>query len=87
MTRLPKTQSKGLNFENNITTLNDTKTLFHWNEDNEVELPNHIKLLNNLGMMKLRTFPSVLREHKYKQDSQPHEYFYSELLLYRPWSE
>ena len=35
--------------------------------------------------MRLRKIPAVLRIHKLKEDKNPHEYFYSQLLLYRPW--
>ena len=35
--------------------------------------------------MKLREKPLVLRFYKYKQNDNPHEFFYSELLLYRHW--
>ena len=35
--------------------------------------------------MKLRSFPLVLRMHKFKESKNPHEFFYSELLLYKHW--
>ena len=35
--------------------------------------------------MKLREKPLVLRIYKYNKQNNPHEFFYSELLLYRPW--
>ena len=35
--------------------------------------------------MKLREKPLVLRIHKYNKTNNPHEFFYSELLLYKPW--
>ena len=35
--------------------------------------------------MRLRKVPAVLRIHKLREDKDPHEYFYSQLLLYRPW--
>ena len=43
-----------------------------------------IKLTNNLGYMRLRRFPSVLRMHKYGRDDAENE-LYSEVLFYRPF--
>ena len=37
--------------------------------------------------MKKRKFPAVLRFHKYKIDTHPQEYFFSESLLYKPFSK
>ena len=84
---IPRTQIKGLKFENDITTLNDTKKVITFLDENESELPNEIRLAENLGYMRLRSFPAVLRNHNFNQDSNPHEYFYSELLLYKSWRD
>ena len=35
--------------------------------------------------MRRRSFEAVIRRHKFKQELNPHEFFYSELLLFRPW--
>ena len=35
--------------------------------------------------MRKRTDPAVLRFHKFKQDTSPSEYFFSESLLYKPF--
>ena len=35
--------------------------------------------------MKLRKFDAVIRRHKFSTKKDPHEYFYSELLLFWPW--
>ena len=56
-----------------------------WNSQYETHLPTHICLGKNLGYMRLRGVPAVLRLHKFREDKDPHEYFFSELLLYRPW--
>lgn len=56
-----------------------------WDPDLETPLPTIIKLDKALGIMKLRCQPAVLRQHKYKEDLDPHEYFYSQLVLYKPW--
>jgi hypothetical protein len=37
--------------------------------------------------MKKRSFPAVLRYHKFKQDTKYQEYFFAEALLYRPFSD
>ena len=43
-------------------------------------------LLANGKIMRRRSFQAVIRMHKFKEKVNPHEYFYSELLLFRPWS-
>ena len=53
----------------------------------ETILPKLIRLKKNLGPMRLRKIPAVLRIHKLKEDKNPHEFYYSQLLLYRPWRE
>ena len=53
----------------------------------ENSLPKWIKLTSTYPgepkYMRLRSHPAALRYHKYKKDH--HEFFYSELLLYRPF--
>ena len=57
--------------------------------DEKMFLPKLIKLTSTHPgepkYMKLRTHPAALRYHKYRKDN--HEYFYSELLLYRPFTK
>jgi ATP-dependent DNA helicase PIF1 len=50
-----------------------------------ISLPIYIKLDNNYGYMKLRSTAAVLRIHKFKEQNDPHQFIYSELLLYHPW--
>ena len=50
----------------------------------ELIMPEFI-MLKNGKIMRRRSFPAVIRMHKFKEEINPHEYFYSELLLYRPW--
>ena len=50
----------------------------------ELCLPKHIMLKENLGFMRLRTFPQVLRYHTSKR-KEGHEEQYSELLLFCHW--
>ena len=76
---------KSINFSNNIYGQSKEKTIISWNPEYEQILPTHIKLKEDLGYMRLRKIPAVLRIHKLKEDKNPHEYFYSQLLLYRPW--
>ena len=75
---------------------NESDDQSHQSEESDVEvicpnlmepvfLPKTIQLQNNLGVMKLRSYPCVLRMHKFKESSDPHQFFYSELLLYRHW--
>ena len=47
-------------------------------------LPNHITLKENMGIMRLRNFPQVLRYHASKR-KEGHEEHYSELLLFCSW--
>ena len=47
-------------------------------------LPNHITLKENMGILRLRTFPQVLRYHLSKR-KEGHEEHYSELLLFCSW--
>ena len=39
----------------------------------------------SLGFMKLRQFEAVLKFHKFREDEDAHEFFYSELVLYKHW--
>ena len=36
--------------------------------------------------MRLRSYEAVIRRYKFRRENNPHEYFYSELLMFRPWS-
>ena len=47
-------------------------------------LPDLIEL-DNGKMMKLRKFDAVVRRHKFKEEKEAHEFFFSELLLFWPW--
>ena len=49
-------------------------------------MPFVIKLKDpKLGFMRLRQFPAVLRFHKYKEEHDPHEFYYSQLMLFMHW--
>ena len=50
----------------------------------QVLLPQHITLKENLGLMRLRRFPQVMRFHSSKR-KEGHEEHYSELLLFCHW--
>ena len=53
------------------------------------KLPKYIKLKytfpGEAPYMRKRNYPAVLRFHKFKQDTNPLEYFFSEALLYKPF--
>ena len=57
----------------------------------KLALPKYIKLLNPLSVeptyMSLRSFPLVIRLHKYRKNHDPLEYIYSELLLYKAFKD
>ena len=48
-------------------------------------LPKYIALKDGLGIMRLRSYSSVLRIHDSRKKDQDHEKFYSELLLFSHW--
>ena len=49
-------------------------------------LPHIIQLSDpQLGYMRCRSFPAVFREHKFKEQQDPHQFYYNELLMYRHW--
>ena len=37
--------------------------------------------------MNLRRFDAVIRRHKFDFEKDPHQYYYSELLLFYPWRD
>ena len=45
-------------------------------------LPKYIQLNVGLGLMRLRSYPTVLRIHDSRKKDQDHEKFYSELLFF-----
>ena len=61
------------------------QTVISYDPKLEVNLPHIIKLEGINTFLKLRSIPAVMRIHKVKEQYNPHEFFYSELLLYRPW--
>ena len=71
----------------------DENSKFHFVMQNDphikILLPQIIKLDHphpgEPPFMRKRTKPAVLRFHKYKQDNNTEEYFYSEALLYTPF--
>ena len=65
----------------------DADYIIHFNPRRRKPLPKHIQLVGNfnsgeLSQMKLIKKPKVVRLHKFKQYSEPHEYYYSQLELY-----
>ena len=58
---------------------------------NSRKLPLYLKLEQTFPgeppFMQKRSFPAVLRFHKFKQDTHFKEYFFSEALLYRPFQD
>ena len=68
-----------------VSSNSHEKKIISWDCSKETPLPINIKLDDELGNMKLRKKSAILRQHKFRQDLDPHEYFYSLLVLYRPW--
>ena len=51
-----------------------------------LQMPRYIQLKDeNQSCMRLRMFPAVLRMHRFKEEKDAHEFFFSELLLYKHW--
>ena len=53
-------------------------------ENKNLFLPDYV-ILKNKKIMRLRKFARVVRRHKFKQGNNPHEHFYSELMMFRPF--
>ena len=82
---LSQKEAAKLKFNNDFYTSLSDRKIVSWNETLEIYLPFHIKLSTKSPCyMKLRSYPSVLRIHKHKFSIAPHDFFYSELLLYMP---
>ena len=67
---------------------NDSRhRIVSWNPEYETDPPSRITIIvdGKKFHMKTRNYRSVLRWHKYREDKNPHEFVYSQLLLYRPW--
>ena len=45
----------------------------------------YITLENDLGFMRKRQAPAVIRSHRVNREKEPELYFYSRILLYYPW--
>ena len=71
--------------DDDSSSISENAKIVSWYSEYESSLLSTINLANGLGVMKLRGQPAVLRQHKFRQDLDPHEYFYSQLVLYRPW--
>ena len=71
--------------EEDFLTQNNDMKIVSWNPAFEMPMLNVIKLDKKMGFMKLRGTPKVLRQHKFREENNPHEFFFSQLLLYRPW--
>ena len=71
---------KRIVFKNGCSNEYAEQTIFK----KDTQLPRYISLKNNLGSMRLRAFPAVLRMHNSnKKDG--HEQEYSEMLLFSSW--
>ena len=82
------------NFADEDTKFNYVMKCFgHPHEDCKTrkteKLPEYLQLSDVFPgeppFMKKRKFPAVLRFHKYKMDTHPKEYFFSQALLYKPF--
>ena len=86
-----KTDQKKMNFEKNYLFLpgidkKDRKKLIVCNAD-KTKPPKENKnlFLPDFVILRLRKFARVVRRHKFKLENNPHEHFYSELLMFRPF--
>ena len=72
-------------FKDGVSGFDNEKTITSWNVNDRTPLPSQIKLSNNMGYMRLRRIRSVLRMHKFIEEDDPHEFYFSKLFLYRHW--
>ena len=78
-----KNPPKTITFENGVSSKKSAQTILNTEEP----LPEYIDLSSDeLGFLKLRSFPSVMRIHSSKK-KEGHEQHYSELLLFYPWRD
>ena len=77
-----KISAKAVLFANNTRGESTHKLIC--SDIRDVFLPNYIKLSDET-YMKIRSYPAVLRKHKFRMDTQYHEFLFSDLLLYTPW--
>ena len=86
---MPKRDMSKVTFVNGCSeemSENEEMNIVSWTEQQKKPLPKIIQLKNGLGYMKLRSFSrAILRRHKMKFETNPHEFYYSQLLLFRPW--
>ena len=81
MYRLGK-HKKGIDFEDGCSESTGEDVIFETRE----HLPQLVKLPNNLGTLRLRGMPAVLRIHNSKKKhGESHEYFFAEQMLFLPW--
>ena len=84
--KVPASQVKKLKFKNGISDIDDIQKIVQLDKKTDIFLPLAIQLQKKqLGCLKLRSFPAVLRFHKFKETQDCHEYYYSELLFFKHW--
>ena len=87
-----ETDGRSLKFDFVMKCLNDHDDPEHklCKSKQGPKLPKTIKLKytfpGEAPYMRKRKHPTVLRFHKFRQDTKPNEFFYSESLLYKPFS-
>jgi len=83
-------EAKGKAFQNGVYGKTEHR-IITWKTFDDTEktlncLPYLIQIGGpNMTYMKCRSNPLVLRTHKFKGDANIHEFFYSQLMLYKPW--
>ena len=75
--RIPTSPTAEQGYKGTLTIVTDE-------EEDTLDLQDFIELQNG-RVMTLRRFDTVIRRHKFDFRKDPHEYFYSELLLFYPW--
>ena len=60
--------------------------IVYWSADVDKHLPKYIIInVHEQRYMRLRTYPAILRRHHYNETANPHEFMYSELVLFCAW--
>ena len=81
----PSSTGSKKKYVEDVCGLDEDQKIIALNSEHEDYLPSFIKLSNNKGYMRLRKLQKILRYHKFREDEDAHEYYYSELVLYKTW--
>ena len=82
---------KNARIENGVSDVTDHCSVYHTivsadKSSASTKLPNLIQVkMLHMPYYRCRKQPYILHTHKFTEDIEPHEYYYSELFLFTPW--